>query len=279
MSSEPSYRNSNEFDFARRYRERVERAARPRRTAEDWDARARGSNRNAFDSPYLRALLERMDLRGCATLLDVGCGPGTVGLSVAARLEHVYGLDYSPGMLERFAENARSRGLNRVTPILLGWDDDWTDVPACDVVVASRSTAVPDLEAALLKLDAKARLRVYVTYPADGRFVPADVLHAIGRSGGDLPDYVFLVGILHDLGFYPTLDYLPGENRLARCGTFEEVHSKVTELIGTLTPDESTRLRRHYGAKEGRVGEEPVRWALVSWEKSTRSTPVPATTP
>jgi SAM-dependent methyltransferase len=255
-----------EIDFADRYRERMRQAWRREKTPEDWDARASRLNRNAFDSEYVRDFLARMDLGGCRTLLDVGCGPGTIALSAAPRLEHVYGLDYSPAMLALFSENARARGVTDATPILLGWDDDWRDVPVCDVVVASRSTAVPDLEAALRKLDAKARLRVYVTYPADGHFVPADVRHAIGRSDPGLPDYLYLVGILHDLGLYPTLDYLPGENRLASCTTFDALHAKVGELVGPLTGEESARLRACYEANDGRVGREPRRWALVSWE-------------
>jgi SAM-dependent methyltransferase len=266
MPTVPSSPIPVEFPFAERYRQWLQRAARPRRTAGHWDARAATMNRSAFDSAYVRGFLERLDVQGCSTLLDVGCGPGTIGLSVAARLGHVYGLDYSPRMLEAFADNARSRGLTQVTPLLLGWDDDWSGVPVCDLVVASRSTAVPDLEAALLKLEAKARVRVHVTYPADGRFVPGDVCRAIGRDGRDLPDYLYIVGILHDLGVYPTLDFLPGENRLARCGSFEEVHAKVADFMGPLSDEESTRLRRYYDAKDGRVGEEPARWALVSWK-------------
>jgi SAM-dependent methyltransferase len=267
MAPEPSSQPASEFDFAGRYRERLMRAARPRRTVEHWDARAAAMNRNPFDSEYARAFVEHLDLRGCATLLDVGCGPGTIGLSVAAKLDHVYGLDYSPRMLEAFTRNAHARHLAaRATPMLLGWDDDWAEVPVCDLVVASRSTAVADLEGALLKLDSKARVRVHVTYPADGRFVPGDVCRAIGRGDSELPDYLYLVGILHDLGLYPTIAYLPGENRLARCISFDEVHAKVGEFLGPLTADESGRLRRHYDAKAGRVGEEAARWVLASWE-------------
>jgi hypothetical protein len=174
-------------------------------------------------------------------------------------------------MLALFAENAGARGLTNATPILLGWDDDWQDVPVCDLVVASRSTAVPDLEAALLKLQSKARVRVYVTYPADGHFVAAGVRRAIGRSDPGLPDYLDVVGILHDLGLYPTLDYVPGENRLANCATFDALHAKVGELLGPLTGEESARLRAYYEANGGRVGQEPRRWALVSWQPRTRT--------
>jgi SAM-dependent methyltransferase len=258
--------NLSEIDFAQRYRDHMRRAKRPERAPEHWDARAPGMSRLGFDSRYVRQFLARMDLAGCATLLDVGCGPGTIGLSAAPRLAHVYGLDYSPGMLAAFTDNARARGLTQVTTILRSWEEDWSDVPVCDVVVASRSTAVPDLEAALVKLGSKARTRVYMSYPADGHFVPGDVRQAIGRDGGAMPDYLCVVGILHNLGCYPTLDYLPGENRLATCRTFDDVHAKVVQWVGPLSEEESTRLRRYYETNRDHVGQEPLRWALFSWD-------------
>ena len=147
----------SDIDFAARYRDHVRRTGRRERTPEYWNDRAAALSQRVFDAPYVRQFVARMDLRDCTTLLDVGCGPGTIGLSVPSQLDHVYGLDYSPGMLTMFAENARQRGLTRVTPMLRAWEADWADVPVCDIVVASRSTAVPDLEATLVKLDSKAR--------------------------------------------------------------------------------------------------------------------------
>jgi SAM-dependent methyltransferase len=255
-----------DIDFAARYRDDLRRTGRRERTPEYWNDRAAGMSERVFDGPYVRQFVARMDLSDCATLLDVGCGPGTIGLSVASRLEHVYGLDYSPGMLAAFVDNARRRGLTRVTPILRDWDSDWSDVPACDIVVASRSTAVPDLEATLVKLDSKARQRVYVTYPAGGHFVGDDVCEAIGRPSRTLPDYLYVVGILHHLGIHPTLDYLPGENRLANCGDFAAFLVKVTDLLGELTVEENERLCAYYEANRHRIGQEPMRWALFSWE-------------
>jgi SAM-dependent methyltransferase len=255
-----------DIDFAERYREHVRLENRPAKPPAYWDARAAGLREDIFETAYTRGFLARMNFEGCATLLDVGCGAGTIGLSAASRLEHVYGLDYSPGMLAAFAENARVRGLTRATPILLGWDDDWAGVPVCDIAVASRSTAVPDLEAAVLKLQSKARVRVYLTYPADGHFVPAGVRAAIGRPGFALPDYLCVIGILHQLGLDPTLDYLPGENRFATCSSFDEFAKKVSQSVGPLTDEESMRLRAYYEAGRDRVAQQPLRWALFSWE-------------
>jgi ubiquinone/menaquinone biosynthesis C-methylase UbiE len=88
-----------DIDFAEQYREHMRRQPHRAKPREHWDARAATFNEAAFDSAYVQAFLARMNLEGCATLLDVGCGPGTIALSAAPRLQHVYGLDYSSGML------------------------------------------------------------------------------------------------------------------------------------------------------------------------------------
>jgi SAM-dependent methyltransferase len=218
-------------------------------------------------SQYVRQFVAALDLTGCATMLDVGCGPGTIALAVAPRLEHVYGLDYSPGMLAAFAEEAGARGLaTAATPILRAWDDDWADVPVCDLVVASRSTAVPDLEAAILKLHSKARRRVYMSYPSDGRLPGDDVRHAIGRDDASAPDYLCVVGILHHLGLHPSVGYLTTENRFAKCADFADFLCKATELLGALSAEEAGRLETYFREVGERARQEPVRWALFSWE-------------
>ena len=269
--------NPSQIDFAGFYREQVRSANRPERSPDYWDGRASSMNERAFDTPYARQFVAHMDLAGCSTLLDVGCGPGTISLSVAPRLAHVYGLDHSPRMLAAFSRRARSLGVEGATPILRSWDDDWTDVPVCDIVVASRSTAVPDLEAALQQLHAKARRRVYVSYPADGHLVGDDVRRAIGRQVPAWPDYLCVVGILHHMGLHPTLDYLPGDNRLTQCASFEQFRVKVERLLGGVSAEEEPRLAAYFEANRDRSPERALRWALFSWEVAERPQPFPAT--
>ena len=254
------------IDFAALYREHMGRAGRREKEPGDWDGRAKTMSEGIFTGAYAEEFVKRLDLSGCATLLDVGCGPGTIALTVAHRLERVYGLDYSPGMLDAFVENARQRGISNATPILRAWEDDWTDVPECDVVVASRSTQVADLAVALDKLHGHARRRVYLTHLVGGRFVDAEILEVLGRTDEPLPDYLYVVGVLHQRGIHPRLDYLEGENRLRRCRDFADCLRKVTWSLGELTPAEVERLRSYYERHADRLGRTPRRWALVSWE-------------
>ena len=255
-----------DIDFAERYREAVRLTNRPERTPSYWDSRAAAMSAGTFQSAYAQAFVARMDLTDCETLLDVGCGPGAIGLSVAPRLRHVYGLDYSPVMLAAFAEQAQVRGLTAVTPILRAWDDDWSDVPVCDVVVASRATAVPDFAAAAAKLASKARRRVYLTYPAHGRFVGDDVCRALGRPHEPLPDYLYVVGSLHHLGIHPRLDYLSDANRFAGCAGFDDFLVKAQALVGDVSPDDVEVLRRYFETCGDRLAREAMLWAFISWD-------------
>jgi SAM-dependent methyltransferase len=255
------------IDFGSLYRAHMARVRGRDKCAADWDERARALSRGAFVGRYVQGFLARLDLSGCATLLDVGCGPGTIALAAAPRLSHVYGLDYSPGMLAAFAANARERGVANATAIPRAWEDDWGDVPVCDVVVASRSTQVADLEAALAKLDAHAARRVYLTHRVGGRFLEAAVYGALGRDDEPLPDYIYVINILRQRGIHPRLDYVESESRLWNCADFGDCLRRVVWSLGELTPQERERLRALYDREGGRLGGTPMRWALVSWEK------------
>lgn len=138
MSTEPS--TIHDIDFGHLYREHMETSGRQTKAPADWDGRADRMKAAAQLSGYVQAFISRMDLSDCKTLLDVGCGAGAIGLALADRLDQVYGLDYSAGMLEAMRQLATERGITNIKPLRKSWDEDWSDVPVCDIAVASRST-------------------------------------------------------------------------------------------------------------------------------------------
>lgn len=256
------------IDFGRLYRDHLAMTTRPRKSAADWDARAAGMASKALRSQYAQEFVARMDLRGASSLLDVGCGPGTIGLAVAHRLQQVIGLDYSPAMVEAMRAKAHEAGLGHVQALQRAWEDDWSDLPQCDIVAASRSTTVPDIAAALAKLHAQARQRVYLTHLVGGHFIDPRIQEAIGRRVPSMPDYIYLVAILHRMGIHPRLDYIRNENRLADATGFADFACRVAWSVGGLSDDETERLRDWYthtpaGEREG----APMHWAFIAWEK------------
>jgi len=259
-----------DIDFGRLYREHVRAASRADKSASDWDARAADMQRRWRQSSYAEAFIARMNLAGATMLLDVGCGPGTIGLPLAPRLERVYGLDYSHAMLEALRAGAAERGLTNVEALHRAWEDDWSEVPVCDIVVASRSTSVPDMAAALAKLDAKARRRVYLTHRVGGRLFHPEAIEALGRKLLPPPDYIYVLNILHGMGIHPRLDYIESKQQRAPAGDFDELARRIAWSLGELTSEELARLHAWYERAPPGAGEiaAPMRWAFISWEKA-----------
>lgn len=255
------------IDFGRLYRDHLALSGRSHKSAAAWDARAAGMAAKALDSGYASAFVARMNLHGAQSLLDVGCGPGTIALAVASRLQRVVGLDYSRAMLDAMQAQAAARGLQGVEALHRAWEDDWSDVPVCDIAVASRSTTVQDMAAALEQLRAKARLRVYLTHLVGGHFTDPLIQQVIGRALPTVPDYIYVLNILHRMGLHPELSYLTQENRLAGAPDWDEFARRVAWSMGSLDEAETARLRAWYerATPQQRAGA-PMRWAFISWE-------------
>ena len=257
------------IDFGRLYREHFAACARQPKTPQAWDARAEGLSSRVGHSSYAETFVARMDLSGAATLLDVGCGPGTIGLQLAGRLERVYGLDFSRAMLERLLANATARGHANVHALQCAWEDDWSAVPECDIVVASRSMQVADMADALAKLQAKARLRVYLTQRAGPRRLLPEVIALLGRRPLPPPDYIYIVNILHAMGVQPQLAYIEGNARPDMAADADDFVRSVAWSLGDLGDGEAAQLREWYARvrPESAFVPAPLRWAFISWER------------
>ena len=213
-----------------------------------------------------------MDLGGARSVLDVGCGPGTVALplALAHRLETVVALDYSAGMLEQLQGAAAEAGLTNIQTVHRAWEDDWSDVPVCDIAIASRSTSVDDLDAAVAKLQRHARLRVYLSYPVGGQFMDGAIVELLGMDVPRTPDHLLLLGMLHRRGVFPRLDFIQTPSRLAGCKDFQAFAERVAWSAGPFDTAAHNRLKAWFEADPVRAqsGGAPMRWAFVGWRSA-----------
>lgn len=258
----------HDVDFAQMYRDHMRQSDRAAKTASSWDARAKELKGKPLQSEYASQFVAHMDLTDAHTLLDVGCGTGTIGITVAPHLQQVYGLDYSAEMLARMQEHAVEAGLTNVATLNKSWYDDWSDVPVCDIVVASRSSLVADMQDALQKMTSKAIKRCYMTHLVDGHFGDAAIADVLGKQKRGLPDYIYIVNILFSMGFHPRIDYLCFPGRLAGTKSVEEFIGKVEWTFGELTTQQVNALQEWYAEDDERAqqGGGDTRWAMISWD-------------
>lgn len=240
--------------------------------ASHWDAKAERMSRkaNLCNPGYVPVVLEQIGIAPEETVLDIGCGPGTLSLPLASACRHVWALDYSPKMLEVLEGLASERHLENITTIRRSWSDDWSDVPEVDVAVSSRATLVGDLDGMLERLNAKARDRVVITAITDPHFFDEAIFKAIGRDDKGYPTYIYAVNRLHQMGIECEVRFITNPPKPFK-GTFEELAESLAFSIGGLTDEEKTRLKAFYDERAAKgipIRHGQSRWAMLSW--STR---------
>lgn len=263
----------DEIDFGALYREHAKASLRRPKTAADWDARAEklavageGSNND-----YAEAFLKRMDLSGVATLLDVGAGSGTIALAVAPYVEKVYALDHSPKMLALLAEKAEVAGIDNIETILLSWEDDWSDVPVCDVALSSRSSMISDLETALDKLNSRAKKAVYMTMTMRQGYINRKFLDLLEREYIGFPTYIYALNLLYQQGYNVAVDFITADHRREReVPSLAQFIEEVDHALGPLSPLEKERVEHYYWANHERLLQlyHDIRpWAFLHWDR------------
>lgn len=261
--------NYEDIDFNELYIKQKELTSFKAKGKEAWDEKAPSMNKRVHKSIYNEQFLEKLDLEGINSLLDVGCGVGNLSLRLADKLDEVYCLDYSSKMLEILNQNAKEQNISNIKTINKSWYDSWDDVPNTDLVIASRSMEVKDMKEALTKLNNKANKKVIISYKKGGSFVSDEILDVMQRKIIKKPDYIYVLNILYQMGINASVNFIQSEGRNTIYTSKEKFIQSISWSIDGLSEDEIKRLEDYYDTLdlEKKQKEEFVQWALVSWEK------------
>jgi hypothetical protein len=244
--------------------------------AQDWSNRSESFAERVISSPYVARVLSLLEIDRQTTILDVGCGPGTLALPLAEQAGSVTALDYAEGMLSRLRILAAERRLTTIRTLHCAWEDDWAvkGVGVHDVAIASRSLNIDNLAAAIAKLNQHASKQVYIVERiAPTPFDPA-AFAAVGRPFDSGPDYIYTLNILYSMGIHPEVRHI----EISPEDTYpdlEHVRQRYRWMLKDLTDDEEQRLSDYLSSRivstapdRLRIkGLAPQRWALISWKK------------
>jgi len=181
-----------------------------------WNERSKDYAKNAGISPYTSTFLEYLLPESGSSILDVGCGSGTLAIPLARQGHTVFAVDFSTGMLNALKDAVEKEDLAGIHCLQLDFNAPWSEWEAVgitsdcvDIAIASRSTIVKNLWAAFEKLERAARSRVAITIATE--YGPRGTKY-LGESieGGSpyIPDHIYAINILMQMGRYPTLRYI-----------------------------------------------------------------------
>ena len=221
-----------------------------------WDNRARTYSFHDAPNDYVRSFIANMQLSGGESVLDMGCGTGSLAVPLAKMGHKVVAADFSEGMLERVRENASAAGVpvlepageeafdvpaGAVCPLHMSWEDDWSTVGLnenmADVAFASRSIAVADLRAALRKLCLIARRRCCITMTTGvSPRIDQKLLEELDVKVNPSRDYLYAFGMLAQAGFEPEVRFIHSK-RKDSFASAEDAFGDFSQMIEIGRPD------------------------------------------
>ena len=265
-----------DIDWGRIWRDSRNKRSCRNKGRKDWDRKAPSFARRNMRSSYIERLLEFVAPEPEETVLDVGSGPGTLAVPLAARARMVTAIDYSAGMLEELRAEAGRQSLSNIVTVQASWEDDWQkiDVAYHDIAVASRSLSVDDLQGALTKLDKWALKRVVITDRVGAGPFDPEIFAAIGRDFDPGPDYIITVNMLYRMGINARVDYIPAEYSDSYA-TREEAIDSCLWMLDEMNPGERKRFEDYMDVRLVSLDDGTWRlprrhdpkWAVISWEK------------
>lgn len=88
----------------------------PMSTPEPWTLVSEGyvTDTQPLFEQYCHKAMQQAGFNGSGKVLDVACGPGTLSLLIHQDVEEIHGIDFSPGMLERFNQEIDRLGISNI---------------------------------------------------------------------------------------------------------------------------------------------------------------------
>ena len=218
--------------------------------------------------------IEKIEWNPEYTVLDIGSGVGRLAIPIAKRVKTVTAIDPSRSMLAGLKENMEKESVKNIVCMNKRWEDIklGVDIEPHDVVVASGSLVMFDMQEALAKMDATAKRYVYL-FTSVGKWMDKWMDKELWKAiYGARPstDYVYLYNILHDMGIYANLEI--------EDSAFEQRYNNLDEAVNkwkayTNVSQEKEEILREWLSKnlvkdDGIFClERKYKSVMIGWEK------------
>ena len=240
-----------------------------------WEKRAPAFADHAKKTRYANEFLKLMTPEPDWTILDMGCGGGSLAIPLSPQVKKITAVDFSPSMIAIVKRICGEKNITNIETILGEWDDNWSrlGIGTYDVAMASRSLRAENCEPYIRKLMYAARRRIYISAPVGSGPIDTRMLEFAGRKTSHKSDYRQFLSVFEKLDIRVNLDFIE-ENHSNRWPSLEDAIKDNHWMFFGITPEEEEKLRIYM--KENLIQtdsgvqleyERICRWAVMWWEQ------------
>lgn len=177
--------------------------------------------------------IDGLKLNSSSKVLDIGSGPGTLAVPMAARAAHVTAVEPALGMAEVMNEYAKESNVSNLKIVRKRWEDvdSKADLDGpYDVVVARHSLGMPDIRSAIESMCEVSSGWVYLFWFAGTTswermmFDLWPALHDKEYRSGPKADVLY--NVLYSMGIYPNMETV----RMEYNRRFQDIDAAVKEF-------------------------------------------------
>ena len=266
--------NPNEVDWLKYQQEALKQKTDKNK---DWDKAAPHFHKRAKKDDYHDLLLSKIILNENDSLLDLGCGEGSITLPIAKQVRKVTGVDSSTKMLELLNQRAQEQNIENVDTILKSLEDiSYEEIGDYDVVLASRSlNGIIPIEETLKTINEIANKYVFITlFGPENWKIEKEFNEYIGKENKPFPEYNYMFNILYNMGIYANIERLDIK-AYREYSSIEEAMDNGKFRLDLLNDDEKAQLRKYLNEilkKDSETGKlynekDKADWILIWWKK------------
>lgn len=266
--------NPNEVKWSQYWQESLEQKEDKNK---DWDKVAPNFHKKSKKDDYHDLLFSKLILNKNDSVLDLGCGEGSITLPIAKLVRKVTGIDSSTKMLELLNQRAQEQKINNVNTILKPLEEiSYEELGDYDIVLASRSlNGIIPIEKTLKTINKIANKYVFITlFGPENWKIEKEFNDYIGKENKQFPGHNYLFNILYNMGIYANVERL-GIKAYREYDSIEEAMDNGKFRLDLLNDNEKLQLKNYLNeilkkdpkTKKLYNVEDKADWILIWWKK------------
>lgn len=269
--------NPEDIDWVSLWQEKL---SQKREKPKNWDKEAEKFSQRSKQDEYQKNLFSKMRISKDDTVLDLGCGEGSITIPIAGKVKKVTAIDSSSKMLEILAKKCKDKNIKNIDIIKENLEDVTLEkVIKHDIVLLSRSlNGIYQIKQTLANINSIAKKYVYITLfgPNNWKFEKKfykSINKEIYKHHLDFPPYNYLFNILINMEIYPNVENL--EIKTGRSyDSIEDATNNGRWNLDKLTEKEKKQLFDYLNKnltknKAGKLEnpDDKADWILIWWKK------------